>query len=498
MAAVVVRNRVYVQGNCSLKILSVVVLFCFASIAFADTNLKFQIHKVSALYNFVETVSGVDHRSRSIKELFEKSKFNNEETKALIEEFNSAAKEMDRGVHFKDFPESRRMGQSTSAFFILQSAYAKDLKDFSSRTVSWLPLSDHTRLFKVIAKFEPIYDELIWNKTQPLLIKWKRKLEALTAKSDANKLLANIAKFYGSQWPEGLDFTLSLIPDPSKKGGTSSESIGPVEMIGFMDNDDFEGMFGVVIHELCHSLYEAQPGTLQSELEKSFLTINSKHAQFTYQTLNEALATTIGNGWAYERATGKLDTTSWYNDPYYDKFAKALLPLLKEYIQAGKTIDEEFVKRSVALYEQLFPTAHLEFDNILKKTHIASNESKIDGMAALRAFFKEFNLSGSRTSTPLNNKDTFESLKDYSMTNVLIFTPEDTKNLKAALDHLPQLQPFSKTITRTEENFVFSHSDEKGHATVVIKVRNLDDLARAVKAMKEWKLIDPNQSIRTY
>ena len=60
--------------------------------------------------------------------------------------------------------------------------------------------------------------------------------------------------------------------------------------------------FGVIFHELCHSLFKAQPMALQKELDSWFLSLRTPHAIFAYRYYNEALATALGNGWFTERA----------------------------------------------------------------------------------------------------------------------------------------------------------------------------------------------------
>ena len=63
----------------------------------------------------------------------------------------------------------------------------------------------------------------------------------------------------------------------------------------------------MVFHEICHSLYEAQPPAFQHEFERYFTESSSPHARLAYQQVNEALATALGNGWAYARAGGGQD-----------------------------------------------------------------------------------------------------------------------------------------------------------------------------------------------
>ncbi len=67
------------------------------------------------------------------------------------------------GYSYLGYPEKRKeMGWSVNQFFDLQAAKSRDLDDFLGRTTSVLPPSAHRELFKILSKFEPVYEKLIW------------------------------------------------------------------------------------------------------------------------------------------------------------------------------------------------------------------------------------------------------------------------------------------------------------------------------------------------
>src|SRR5690606_2672055 len=103
---------------------------------------------------------------------------------------------------------------------------------------------------------------------------------------------------------------------------------------------------------------------LKQEIQRWFNEHPSANAQYAYLLINEALATALGNGYVYEKLSGKPDTTEWYNVKYVNLMAKRIYPLVSEYLSQKKTIDKRFVDEYIAVYDRHFSAWTQELDNL--------------------------------------------------------------------------------------------------------------------------------------
>jgi hypothetical protein len=70
--------------------------------------------------------------------------------------------------------------------------------------------------------------------------------------------------------------------------------------------------------------------------------------------MQESWATAVGNGYLYERLTGTLNPGSWYGQKHISQMAKALLPLMRPYLEAARPMDRALVDAYVNLFERNF------------------------------------------------------------------------------------------------------------------------------------------------
>ncbi|RYF31747.1 MAG: hypothetical protein EOO38_31440 [Cytophagaceae bacterium] len=118
---------------------------------------------------------------------------------------------------------------------------------------------------------------------------------------------------------------------------------------------------GVILHEMCHVLYDEQPAEIQHEIQKWFDENPSSFAPAAYTFFDEAMATALGNGYAYKELKGQMDSTEWYNNPYINGFAKALYPVAEQYLNSGKPIDKAFIDAAIAIFEKTFPDSLTDY-----------------------------------------------------------------------------------------------------------------------------------------
>ncbi len=355
--------------------------------------------RVHGLINFAETIAGDPHRSKTLKDVFDKSP-QTPTTIEAVEKYKKARLRLETGWTFPGFPVDRVVGQSLEKLLLVQSAFATDVDDFSVRSQGLMPPSEHAAFIAALKGLEPVYDALVWTPSLPKLTRVRDQLVTLAKAKDLNALFGRAAAFYRAQWPEGVPITIALYPVPGALGHSSAESMNGLQSLGVLIDREVGGNeLGVLFHELCHSLYEAQAAEFQAEWEKYFRASSSESAESAYVLINEALATALGNGWAQEKVAS-LRVGSWYGDPYIDVFAHELYPSVKAYVEASKPLDQAFASKAIAVLEHAVPGAALNLEFRLKKTLLVV-EGKIDGPR--RELQKQFTVSSLKSLSTIGS-----------------------------------------------------------------------------------------------
>lgn len=332
------------------------VLFCYPGNAFA-IDIEVTGNKIYGLHCFLNSLAKIRYGSPITRKRFETSKYNTAHYGALVSEYNKIYKNhiTPHGFLFKGYPHERSdMLWNMERFFLLQSAKSKSLEDFSSRTASILPHYEYARFFSIMKEFEPIYEELI---LQPYLEKfeyYRQNFVKLSQKPVLDSFFSKAAAFYHADAPEQA-ITVALHPVPAQKGRLTAAVIENTALIPILaDSKDWDVMFGVFLHELCHSFYSAQSAEFQKQVVQSFMSSQLPRHEDAMYLFNEALATAIGNGWGYELINGKENRGEWYNRPLVDTFAKVLFPQVVAYLEENKPMDREFIVFAQSKYKELF------------------------------------------------------------------------------------------------------------------------------------------------
>ena len=292
---------------------------------------------------------------------------------------------------------------------------------------------------------------------------------------------------------------IALYPTPGKKGATHSQSFGEAESVGvIMSDHDYEGTFGVVFHELCHSLYQAQSIEFQNRLEKSFLSQNSKFAVHAYELLNEGLATALGNGWAFQAATGKLDEHRWYNDRFINDFSKAVFPWVEEYLKDGKTLDERFARLSTAALEKALPDSIYEFEGLFQHLIVAGDGGTVKSALIKSSFQKEFRVNDWDMDAPMDTEKTIEAISKSHHTFLGVFTRAESRQLPALSEKIPLIKAHLKALMETKSNFLFSALDPQGRAIVLVQISKAEDWPIALGILKTRGKIDPKKEFQLF
>lgn len=446
-------------------------------------RVQFVGSETLSLVYFAETLVEATHRSTYLRPLFEAHGGNATLVGELRRALESGPPSLEYYLHEEGKPKERHLGAAVSDLLEAGALHASSLDDFGTRITGLLPLAEQSRLLKALRALEPLHRKAVWR--AKALAESKRQLGKAWAKIDGDLLVTQMAHFYGADWPQDMPFTIGLIPIPrdGKNAQTNAHSAGPNEFVEVLENDDWPGRVGVIVHEIAHSFYAAQPPALQLRLEEKFATLNN--GNLAYAFFNEAVATALGNGHA-ERVDGKLRDDSWYNDSTIDAFARAIYPLTAEYLSNQRVMDTEFIERAVERFNHALPDVDRKPKVVLRQVSLFTHAG---GKPVRDALIRDLQANSIGWSQPLDAPETVAGYAEKRST-WLVFVLHD--------DELPLLgrYPFGKDVlpllgSATEGSYYLATRQGDGAAKLFLvapKNQPLEELVHAISKLEHLAL----------
>jgi hypothetical protein len=458
----------------------------FFKISNCQNVVNFKISKPYCILNFIETATNKNGTSSTLKQYIVDNTKNDEIFASLCSDFKLL--KLDYNFRREEFPIKRRQSWSTYDLLIINAVKSNDLVEFKLNTIGILPNNEHQKLFNLLSKIEIYYDKLIWINN---LEKLKSQVIALEKYNKNTFDLFNaFKKFYNSSWSNDIPFVVSLYPIPGAKGNTTATPHANSLCVGVLaDETRHEVRIGVVLHEMCHVLYDEQSKEFQHETEKYFNQNPSIFSKFAHNFIDEGLATALGNGFAYKSITGKIDTTQWYDNHYIDGFGKVLYPLVNEYLLEKKQIDKQFIDKSISLFEAQFPNSIADYSILLNRVSIyndaETDQERNDLMNNIGQYFRIYS---SNMSTPILDNYSLESIKNNTDTQLIVINNNHKKNLDQITKMFPELSKIKKNIYG--RSFLAAFYDVKKRPVFVLSVKNNQELIENLKQMKAKKHFD--------
>lgn len=456
----------------------------------AAEKVEFVANKIHSLIVFVEAVSGSQRQPPSLKQLFDKSRFNNKTSEKMIAQYQDLRPVFERFMRFEDVPTDRTSGVNVKSLIFTQSAYSENIHDFQNRVMGLMQPKQLSEFRKILEYFAPIHEALLWN---PYSKELEKKTAFFEQKSKEWKLddMFNRAKhFYNSEWPDNQKFRISLFPIPPDARQSTAASYGAFESVGVIIGEkDDEGRFSVIFHELCHSLYDAQSVEFQRNLSRWFHESKSPYAKLAQGWMNEVFATILGNGWAYSKIKGELDKSDWYNDSVIDSFSKALYPQVLKYLDSRKTIDEKLIATAISIFQKNFPDAIREFEPLLAHLILVTDGSFGSSRPFSQKLRDSYRIRGMNSSSPISHAETLATIKDE--TNSTVFIVATWKNMKQfeslKLDYPNLVNQLFKTQQNRNLLGVF---DIEGRKFIVSLLKEQQGYSYLADKLKNIKRID--------
>ncbi|MEM6966817.1 MAG: hypothetical protein AAF573_18780, partial [Bacteroidota bacterium] len=190
----------------------------------------------------------------------------------------------------------------------------------------------------------------------------------------------------------------------------------------------------------------------------------------------------------YLQIHGAIDTVEWYNDAYIDGYAHSIFDLVSSYLNADKSIDEDFVNNAITLFGMTFPKSNLDLNTLFNEVRIYANaeeQSQIDQIFG--AIQQKFRLRSAWFSTPINDAQSKETFHEKQKTKLFVIDSNNifTINiLKEEFEELSLPLPVEKT-------FIYSFKEKDTRSNVIIiNLKSLDDVMPIFEKLRAIEFID--------
>ena len=457
---------------------------------FGQNNfIQIETNKTLCLFSFLETASNQRSVSRSFHNFIQENLGTDEAFAQLVQEY--AQLKLEYSFKREEFPETRHPYRTTKDLIWVAASNATSIPDFSQRIIGYLPQKTHGSLIKLLTQVEPFYDALVWEKEQAHIARIERQLSAY--RSQIADLYLKVSQFYGSSWDASIPFKIMLYPIPLDQGGTTAIPKGNALICSFLSHreDEYKGTLGIIIHEMCHILYDEQPIAFQRQIDQWFTNAPSEYSKLAYSYLDEGLATVLGNGWSYEALHGTVDTTDWYNNVYINGFAKALYPLTKTYMAKGRQMDSVYVFQAIDIFTQTFPKAIDETDLLMNELRLyANSEEEADVNLISTQIRNHFQIRSMWFSTPVADERSTQSWQTPQVTKVFIVEDDHDETLQLLNERFANLE------IQTPMNSLDVFKDEDTNSYVIIL--NLENLQYLEKGFEQLASLDYLESHQNY
>jgi hypothetical protein len=472
------------------KNLLALLLVIVSGAASGQDIVQFRISKPYSVLSFIETATGAQGTSPTLRKFIEASipkedtVFNN-----LLVDF--ARLSLYNNYKRGELPASRHVYRSTHDLLVIAAVESETLAAFKKRSIGILSNSGQQELFRILFAAEKYYDKII---NTPYAGKMAEHLTALEKyQSKANELFAKFKDFYNSSWTNDIPFNVTLFPIPGKRGVSTATPHANSLCVGVLtDETDHSQRLGVVLHEMCHVLYDEQLSSFQYQLDNVFSNNGSPYSHLASSFFDEALATALGNGWTYQYITGKADTSSWYNNTYINGFAHALYPMTDQYLTAHKPIDADFINNAIRLFATAFPRSTTDFSILMNNMFLYTDIQQPAERQQLKSMLlTHFRASRFNFSSPILHEYSLASLEKAKETQLIIIDRDHEPVIAKLKKLFPQADAHLKN--KSDRNFVLTFFDKAKRPVIIVCAENMNAVDKAFVQLAKQQYMDESR-----
>lgn len=271
--------------------------------------------------------------------------------------------------------------------YLTLSRDAESLSDLDEDVVGVLPAEDHVAIIDALRVLSESYDSLVWEPNREGLLKLNSEVECKASEVRLQQYLKKVARFYSA--PELQKVPVRMATSAIGAPGGYRVTIKGSTVVAPLPKqlDDPIKLLGVVIHEWAHVAYGNQDPKLARQIEHWFESTGKPNQHYAKLWFDEALATAVGNLWAYERMARSPQERQPNASPVISRYAHALVPIVTEYMGSERAIDEEFVKAAALSFEDAFPDAGSDPAVILPHLTVHLDESLLTSRGQIERAF---------------------------------------------------------------------------------------------------------------
>ena len=454
---------------------------------FSQALVQTKFSKPFAIIKFLETTKGGHGTSITFKHQIDTSFLGKDVAfQNLVSEYQSI--QLDYNYVKEQYPNNRKRTTSTWDLLCVAAISSNTNEEFLNKLIGVYPNVDYLKLKQVVTATEPFYDRFIYTKYKSNVDDKLRELQGLSPK--LNELFEKFKTFYGSSWDKSMPFNLAIYPIIGRSGQTTATPhANCLEMGVLTHEEDVFDLLSIGMHEMSHVLFEEQPLLLQQQLDSLFTDSITPYTKFAYHYIDEALATALGNGYAYKELAGEIDSAEWYSDFYINAYAKAIYPLTEQYVNDKKQIDKAFILKAIDVFKQTFPNAQYDYEPLLMTTDIYFEDDATKEIDELEfTLHNTFRIYHSNTSIPITDKISLDNLKSSKEIQVIIIHKNQLQNLaklKLLFKNLVTLPP--------NKNMLISFLDKNNRAVIIVLAENKEKAKEGIKLLKTQKEINPKK-----
>jgi len=279
------------------------------------------------------------------------------------------------GFSYDQFPPDGKLPFSTAESLERNLIFSKTLAEFESLSYGLLAPEDLKTLVNLLDSIKPLYKALVLDTLGELFGKTVDDLQKYLDQHQTNQIVDQVVNFYGSSYAMPKEVLVAVYPSLVKSSFSAKAFLNAAVCevpTGFKSNAT---LLSVLLHEVFHVMFDAQPLALKLNIDQWFNQSPYASAVYAKQLLNEALATALGNGYAYKCFTGYMDTLDWYHDTYINRMARHLYPLLLTYIERASCIDSNFIANYCEGFEKLSSNWLVDINFLLKYRYVLASQN---------------------------------------------------------------------------------------------------------------------------
>ncbi len=190
-----------------------------------------------------------------------------------------------------------------------------------------------------------------WRAADGLRLTTARLSEWLRA-HDLSGYVARLERLFGLRPGQAPALRIVVVPRAALGEGSRATVEADVAVIEAFEGLELPHALAQVSHEYAHRLYERMPHAVAAPLTRACFApgVAPRVGAAVCASLYEAVATAVGQGDFVARFFGvdHQPRPRWYDDATYDRLARAIEPLVRAHLDAGRPLDPGVVAAALS------------------------------------------------------------------------------------------------------------------------------------------------------